>query len=93
MQNMCLNGYHFHANKRQMLFEIAIPSVWTPFCRCENPTTSAWLDGVLAAEMLGGKSGIVSSSPAVWTPETALCLLSMVCIGLVSALLAIVPSS
>ena len=46
---------------------------------------------VLAAEMLGGKSGIgFLITRGMDSGDYALCLLSMVCIGLVGALLAII---
>ena len=84
VQNMYLNvGTIFHANKRQMLFEIAIPSALDAiFAGVRTSTSAGWMV-VLAAEMLGGKSGMDSG-------DYALCLLSMVCIGLVGALLAII---
>ena len=59
VQNMYLNvGTIFHANKRQMLFEIAIPSALDAiFAGVRTSTSAGWMV-VLAAEMLGGKSGI-----------------------------------
>ena len=77
VQNMYLNvGTIFHANKRQMLFEIAIPSAldaifagwwcWLRRCWAESPA-------------------LVSSSPAVWTPETMPCVCCPWCVSVWSA--------
>ena len=93
VQNMYLNvGTIFHANKRQMLFEIAIPSALDAiFAGVRTSTSAGWMV-VLAAEMLGGKSGIgFLITRGMDSGDYALCLLSMVCIGLVGALLAIIP--
>lgn len=92
VQNMYLNvGTIFHANKRQMLFEIAIPSALDAiFAGVRTSTSAGWMV-VLAAEMLGGKSGIgFLITRGMDSGDYALCLLSMVCIGLVGALLAII---
>ena len=92
VQNMYLNvGPIFHANKRQMLFEIAIPSALDAiFAGVRTSTSAGWMV-VLAAEMLGGKSGIgFLITRGMDSGDYALCLLSMVCIGLVGALLAII---
>ena len=78
-------------NKRQMLFEIAIPSALDAiFAGVRTSTSAGWMV-VLAAEMLGGKSGIgFLITRGMDSGDYALCLLSMVCIGLVGALLAII---
>lgn len=92
MQNQyCNMGTIFHANKRQMLFEIAIPSALDAiFAGVRTSTSAGWMV-VLAAEMLGGKSGIgFLITRGMDSGDYALCLLSMVCIGLVGALLAII---
>ena len=75
-----------------MLFEIAIPSALDAiFARCENLYLPGWMVAVLAAEMLGGKSGIgFLITRGMDSGDYAPCLLSMVCIGLVGALLAII---
>ena len=77
--------------KRQMLFEIAIPSALDAiFAGVRTSTSAGWMV-VLAAEMLGGKSGIgFLITRGMDSGDYALCLLSMVCIGLVGALLAII---
>lgn len=83
-------GTIFNANKRQMLFEIAIPSALDAiFAGLRNSTSAAWMV-VLAAEMLGGKSGVgFLITRGQEAGDYALCLLAMVCIGVVGALLAI----
>jgi ABC-type nitrate/sulfonate/bicarbonate transport system permease component len=84
-------GTIFNANERQKLFQIAIPSALDAiFAGVRTSTSAAWMV-VLASEMLGGKSGvgflIVRGMDSLDMP---LVLLSMVCIGIVGALLAIV---
>lgn len=84
-------GTIFNANDRQKLFQIAIPSALDAiFAGVRTSTSAAWMV-VLAAEMLGGKSGvgflIVRGMDSLDLP---LVLLSMICIGLVGAVLAIV---
>ena len=84
-------GTIFNASPRQKLFEIAIPSALDAiFAGIRTSTSAAWMV-VLASEMLGGASGvgflIVRGMDALDMP---LVLLSMVSIGLVGALLAIV---
>ena len=65
--------------------------LWTPFLSGVRTSTSASWMVVLAAEMLGGKSGIgFLITRGMDSGDYALCLLSMVCIGLVGALLAII---
>lgn len=83
-------GSIFHANKKQQLLQIAVPSALDAvFAGIRTSTSAAWMV-VLAAEMLGGKSGvgflIVRGMDAY---DMALVLLSMICIGLVGAALAI----
>ena len=84
-------GTIFHANERQMLFEIAIPSALDAiFAGIRNSTSAGWMV-VLAAEMLGGKSGVgFLIVRGMDSGDYPLCLLSMICIGVVSYLLAIV---
>lgn len=83
-------GTIFNANKRQMLFEIAIPSALDAiFAGIRNSTSAAWMV-VLAAEMLGGKSGVgFLIVRGMDSGDYPLCLLAMVCIGVVGYLLAI----
>lgn len=83
-------GTIFNATDRQKLYQIAIPSALDAiFAGVRTSTSAAWMV-VLASEMLGGKSGvgflIVRGMDSVDLP---LVLLSMVCIGIVGAMLAI----
>ncbi len=92
VQRMYLDvGTIFNVNKRQMLFEIAIPSALDAiFAGVRTSTSAGWMV-VLAAEMLGGKSGIgFLITRGMDSGDYALCLLSMIGIGAVGALLAIV---
>jgi ABC-type nitrate/sulfonate/bicarbonate transport system permease component len=84
-------GTVFNANSRQKLFQIAIPSALDAiFAGVRTSTSAAWMV-VLAAEMLGAKSGvgflIVRGMDSLDLP---LVLLSMISIGVVGAMLAIV---
>jgi len=83
-------GTVFRANPRQMLFKIAIPSALDAiFAGVRTSTSAAWMV-VLAAEMLGGRSGvgflIVRGMDSMDLP---LVLMSMIFIGFVGAMLAI----
>lgn len=84
-------GTIFNANRRQMLFDIAIPSALDAiFAGIRTSTSAAWMV-VLAAEMLGGKSGVgFLITRGMDAGDYSLCLLAMICIGLVGALLAII---
>lgn len=84
-------GSIFNANKKQRLLYIAIPSALDSiFAGLRTSTSAAWMV-VLAAEMLGGKSGvgflIVRGMDSMDYP---LCLLAMVFIGVVGAMLAVI---
>jgi ABC-type nitrate/sulfonate/bicarbonate transport system permease component len=84
-------GTVFRATPRQMLFKIAIPSALDAiFAGVRTSTSAAWMV-VLAAEMLGGRSGvgflIVRGMDSMDLP---LVLMSMIFIGFVGAMLAIV---
>ena len=84
-------GTSFNANERQKLFQIAIPSALDAiFAGVRTSTSAAWMV-VLAAEMLGSKSGvgflIVRGMDSIDMP---LVLMSMIAIGIVGALLSIV---
>lgn len=83
-------GRIFHANERQMLFEIAVPSALDAiFAGIRNSTSAGWMV-VLAAEMLGGKSGVgFLIVRGMDSGDYPLCLLSMICIGVVGYLLAV----
>ncbi|MDR1626589.1 MAG: ABC transporter permease [Spirochaetia bacterium] len=83
-------GTVFNASSRQMLFQIAIPSALDAvFAGVRTSTSAAWMV-VLAAEMLGGKSGvgflIVRGMDSLDLP---LVLMSMIFIGVVGAMLAV----
>ncbi|MEA4854957.1 ABC transporter permease [Solidesulfovibrio sp.] len=83
-------GTMFNATPRQKLMKIAIPSALDAiFAGVRTSTSAAWMV-VLAAEMLGGKSGvgflIIRGMDSLDMP---LVLLSMIFIGLVGALLAV----
>ena len=84
-------GVIFHANNRQMLLEIAIPSALDAiFAGIRNSTSAGWMV-VLAAEMLGGKSGVgFLIVRGMDSGDYPLCLLSMICIGVVGYFLAII---
>lgn len=84
-------GTIFNASERQKLFQIAVPSALDAiFAGVRTSTSAAWMV-VLASEMLGGKSGvgflIIRGMDSLDMP---LVLLSMICIGIVGALLAII---
>jgi len=83
-------GTIFNASRKQMLFEIAIPSALDAiFAGIRTSTSAGWMV-VLAAEMLGGKSGVgFLITRGMDSGDYSLCLLSMICIGLVGAMLAI----
>lgn len=83
-------GTIFHANKRQTMFEIVIPaSLDAIFTGIRNSTSAAWMV-VLAAEMLGGKSGVgFLIVRGMDSGDYSLCLLAMICIGIVGYLLAL----
>ena len=83
-------GTVFNASPRQMLFQIAIPSALDAiFAGVRTSTSAAWMV-VLAAEMLGGRSGvgflIIRGMDAM---DMSLVLMSMIVIGIVGAMLAI----
>lgn len=84
-------GSIFHANKRQKLLQIAIPSALDAiFAGVRTSTSAGWMV-VLAAEMLGGKSGVgFLITRGMDSGDMSLVLLSMICIGLVGAALAVI---
>ena len=84
-------GSVFNASSNQKLFQIAIPSALDAiFAGVRTSTSAAWMV-VLAAEMLGGRSGvgflIIRGMDSLDLP---LVLLSMIFIGIVGALLAVI---
>jgi len=84
-------GAIFNASERQKLLQIAIPSALDAiFAGIRTSTSAAWMV-VLAAEMLGPSSGVGSLIVrGMSSIDMPLILASMIAIGLVGALLAIV---
>lgn len=84
----------FNANGWQMLTEIAIPSALPAiFAGIRTSTSAGWMV-VLAAEMLGSKSGVgFLITRGMESGDMPLVLLSMIAIGIVGAILAIVTQS
>lgn len=83
-------GIAFHANKRQLLYEVAFPSALpTILAGVKTSISTGWMV-VLAAEMLGAKSGIgFLITRGMDSGDTPLVLVSMIAIGIVGALLAV----
>jgi ABC-type nitrate/sulfonate/bicarbonate transport system permease component len=83
-------GTVFSANKTQTLFQIAIPSSLDAiFAGIRTSTSAAWMV-VLAAEMLGARSGVgFLITRGMDSIDMPLVLMSMIAIGIVGALLAI----
>jgi len=83
-------GTIFNANNRQKLFQIAIPSALDAiFAGVRTSTSAAWMV-VLAAEMLGAKSGVgFLITRGMDSMDMPLVLMAMIAIGIVGALLAI----
>lgn len=83
-------GTIFNANDRQKLFQIAIPSALDAiFAGVRTSTSAAWMV-VLAAEMLGAKSGVgFLITRGMDSIDMPLVLMSMVVIGIIGALLAV----
>lgn len=81
----------FNANQRQQLFEIAIPSaIPAIFAGIRTSTSTGWMV-VLAAEMLGAKSGVgFLIVRGMQSGDMPLILVAMITIGIVGAILAIV---
>lgn len=84
-------GTIFNSNARQKLFQIAIPSALDAiFAGIRTSTSAAWMV-VLAAEMLGAKSGVgFLITRGMDSIDMPLVLMSMMAIGVVGALLSIV---
>lgn len=82
-------GTIFGANKKQMLFKVGIPSALDAiFAGIRTSTSAAWMT-VLAAEMLGAKSGVgFLITRGMDSIDMPLILMSMIAIGIVGALLA-----
>jgi ABC-type nitrate/sulfonate/bicarbonate transport system permease component len=84
-------GTIFNANGRQKLLQIAIPSALDAiFAGVRTSTSAAWMV-VLAAEMLGAKSGVgFLITRGMDSMDMPLVLMAMIAIGIVGALLSIV---
>lgn len=84
-------GTIFNANKRQKLFQIAIPSALDAiFAGIRTSTSAAWMV-VLAAEMLGAKSGVgFLIVRGMNSMDLSLILTSMIAIGIVGASLSFI---
>lgn len=84
-------GKIFGANRRQTLFQIAIPSALDAiFAGVRTSTSAAWMV-VLAAEMLGSKSGVgFLISRGMDGIDMPMILMAMIAIGIVGAMLGIV---
>ncbi|MHB1394331.1 MAG: ABC transporter permease [Clostridia bacterium] len=84
-------GTVFNTNERQKLFQIAIPSALDAiFAGIRTSTSAAWMV-VLAAEMLGAKSGVgFLITRGMDSMDMPLVLMSMIAIGIVGALLSII---
>jgi len=83
-------GKIFNANQRQQLMEIAIPSaIPAIFAGIRTSTSTGWMV-VLAAEMLGAKSGVgFLIVRGMDSGDMPLVLVAMITIGIVGAILAI----
>lgn len=83
-------GNAFHATKRQLLFEVAFPSALsTILAGVKTSISTGWMV-VLAAEMLGAKTGIgFLITRGMDSGDTPLVLVSMIAIGIVGALLSV----
>ena len=87
-------GTIFNANETQKLFQIAIPSALDAiFAGIRTSTSAAWMV-VLAAEMLGAKSGVgFLITRGMDSIDMPLVLMSMIAIGIVGAMLAIITQT
>lgn len=83
-------GRAFNATNRQLLTHIALPSALPAiFAGFRNATSGGWMT-VLAAEMIGAKAGmgfLITRGMEYF--DVPLILISMLCIGIVGALLAV----
>lgn len=81
-------GTMFNATPRQKLFQIAIPSALDAiFAGIRTSTSAAWMV-VLAAEMLGSKSGVgFLITRGMDSIDMPLVLMSMIAIGIIGAML------
>lgn len=81
-------GILFDANRRQMLWDVAMPSAIPGIIAgIKTATSAAWM-AVLAAEMLGAKSGVgFLVSRGMDGNDMPLVLVAMITIGVIGALL------
>ncbi|MCI8274053.1 MAG: ABC transporter permease [Lachnospiraceae bacterium] len=86
-------GTLFDASKSQMLWEVAMPSAIPGIIAgIKTATSAAWM-AVLAAEMLGAKSGVgFLVSRGMDGNDMALVLVAMITIGVIGALLSVFTS-
>ena len=86
-------GTLFDANKRQMLWEVAMPcAIPAIVAGIKTATSTGWMV-VLAAEMLGAKSGVgFLVSRGMDGSDMPLVLVAMITIGVIGALLGVVTS-
>ncbi len=94
VEDLYLNvGMLFDANRRQMLWEVAMPSAIPAIIAGIKTATSAGWMAVLAAEMLGAKSGVgFLVSRGMDANDMPLVLVAMITIGVVGALLSVLTS-
>lgn len=94
VENIYLDvGQLFDANRWQMLWEVAMPCA-TPaiVAGIKTATSAAWMV-VLAAEMLGAKSGVgFLVTRGMDANDMPLVLVAMITIGIIGALLGIITS-
>lgn len=84
-------GKSFQANKRQLLFEIALPSALPAiFAGLRTATSGGWLC-LLAAEMMAAKHGLgFLITRGMEVNDTALIFISMIIIGVTGAMMSVV---
>lgn len=86
-------GKVFRGSKRQILWEIVLPAALPAiFAGIRISTGAGWM-AVLAAEMLGAKSGVgFLITRGMDSGDTALIFVSMIIIGMIGAILAVLTS-
>lgn len=86
-------GMLFDANKRQLLWEVAMPCATPAIIAGIKTATSAGWMVVLAAEMLGAKSGVgFLVTRGMDANDMPLVLVAMITIGVIGALLGVITS-
>lgn len=94
VEELYLNvGTLFDANRRQMLWEVAMPcAIPAIIAGIKTATSTGWMV-VLAAEMLGAKSGVgFLVTRGMDGNDMPLVLVAMITIGVIGALLGVVTS-